>query len=241
VGKGGFFPLIHVCTKRDGRWRDLPGNTIIATHYPKPEGLGRERWAQNISYMWYVDANEMVRAIVGGLTSPDGPRYVMIDELKAETADMISHAAYILRTEHPELAGRWGVYLVNGSNVSYGRGTMGWAVDQCLIANAIICPEFYLQASKHQTDRKIKKAMMGSLLHKRASWLIKRRKHLRSVSRVVALMGVTPKYLDEPTPELFATRQSRIWQETTGATMGAWKWDLGTEASPKWNMWKGRR
>lgn len=241
MGERGFVHLIHVCTKRDGRWKDLPGNVVIATHHPKPEGLGRERWAQNISYMWYVDANEMVRAIVGGLTSPDGPRYVMIDELKSETADMIAHVAYILRTEHSELAGRWGVYLVNGSNVSYGRGMMGWAVEQCLIANAIICPEFYLQASQHQTDRKIKRAMMGSPLHRRASWLIKRRKQLRSTSRVVALMGITPKYLDEHNPEMFAVRQSRIWHETTGATMGAWKWDLGTEASPKWNIWKGRR
>jgi hypothetical protein len=191
--------------------------------------------------MWYRDAEEMVRAIAVGLASPGGPRAVMIDELKADTAGMISHAAHLLRTRHPELAGRWGVYLVNGANVSYGRGLFGWAVEECLKANAIICPEFYLQASKHQTDAQIKRAMMGTPIRKRANWLIRRRKKLRSTSRVVALMGITPRYLDEPTPEMFATRQARIWRETTGATMGAWKWDLGTAANPKWNIWKGKK
>lgn len=241
MGKRGFIHLIHVCTKRDERWRDLPSNCKIATHWPKPTGLESERWIQNISYMWYRDADEMVRAIVAGLGAHDGPSAVMIDELKVETSDMIAHAAHVLRTQYPHLAGRWGVYLVNGANVSYGRGAFGWAVEQCLKADAIVCPEFYLQASKYQKDSQIKRAMMGTPIRKRAAWLINRRKKLHSKSKVVALMGITPRYMDEPVPELFATRQARIWRETTGATMGAWKWDFGTVASPKWNIWRGKR
>lgn len=233
--------MIHVCSKRDGRWQQLPNECIIATQYPKPEGLAHSRWAQNISYMWYVDGNDMARNIANGLKMPNGPEYVMIDELKAASAKKIYDCAKILRTQYPELNGRWGIYLVNGRNVNYAkRGWFSKAIAESMRGDAIICPEFYLKASDFNSDWKIKREMMGRVGRQRARWLIRLRKRLRSRSRIVALMGITPHYLNEQPTVHFATRQARIWKDTTGATMGAWKWDVGTQASPNWPIWRKR-
>jgi hypothetical protein len=233
--------MIHVCAKRDIRWTKLPEECMIATQYPKPDGLPYSRWAQNISPLWYHSSDHMVQAIHAGLSSPDAPQLVLIDELTASSAKMLYEVASKMRKYHPEWNGRWGIYLVNGPNVNYAkRGWFSKAIAEAMRADAVICPEFYLQASRHQTDWAIKRAMMGTLRYKRAKWLVRLRKRLKSRSRIVALMGITPKYLNEPDIEQFAVRQARIWKDNTGATIGAWKWDYGTKASPYWSVWRKR-
>jgi hypothetical protein len=183
----------------------------------------------------------MAQAIATGLTQPDGPQYVMIDETKATTAKKIAQAARLLNSQSPRLAGRWGAYLVNGKPVSYGAGDMKTACIELLKAHAIVAPEFYIKESWGWSDAQMRRYMKGNLVHKRAGWLVSTRSKLKSRSKIIALMGVTPAFLDGYDHKTFCYRMQKNWCDMTGARqIGAWKWDLETEANPNWDFW-GKR
>lgn len=220
--------MIHVTARRDERWRKLPADVLIASHYPNP-GVPRERWVQNVSCGWYSTPTAMAEAIKAGLRSPDGPVLVMIDEVKGSTAPFVAEVARQLG----DCRGRFGAYLVNGAHVSYGN--LQPAIDALLRKDAVIACEVYLIEKDHPTDVTIMRAMRGTPLLKRVSWLVARRATLSSKSRIIGLMGITPKYLSTPG---FAKRVSACWAKATGTRMGAWKWDDGTTASPEWSVWK---
>lgn len=235
--------MLHICAKRDDRWKRLPASCLIATQHPKPDGLAPDRWVQNISPDWYETGKQMGESILGGLSGTDAPAYVMIDELKAETITKVAQAAEFLKP-YPQFAGKWGAYLVNGTAVSYAK--LNPAIDRLLEANAIIACEVYLKMSlyKKQGDAYITQNMWGNSQKARARWLLARKNNKNSNSHIIGLLGLTPTYLDLPTGSGdFIRRMMHFWNSIApGEPMGAWKWDLGAAigVAPQWPGWNSK-
>jgi len=231
--------MIHICTKRDTRWKQLPKTTYIATQYPRPEGLEFNRWIQNIAPQWYPTSQALAEAIAGGLRSPNGPAYVMIDELKASNIDKIAEAARLLKKE-TDIQKRWGAYIVNGTAVSYSR--LNPAIDRLLEANAILCCEMYFKMSLYKKLGKsyLTQNMWGTKSRAKLKWLVARKRYKKSNSHIVGLIGLTPTYLDLPRGSGdFIREMMRTWEQIIPEKLGGWKWDLGSAVgvAPQWPGW----
>lgn len=228
--------MLHVCAKRDDRWKRLPASCLIATQHPKPEGLPSGRWVQNISPDWYESGEQMAQAIEGGLRSGEPPRLVMMDELKSSTVVKIAVCA---KTISPEFRGRFGAYLVNGSAVSYS--SLNPAIDALLDAGAVIAPEMYLKASEYEKHGStyMERNVIGTTTHARLGWLTARRASRGSSSPIVGLVGLTTTYLDRPNSGQFIRTIREWWERLTPGPLGAWKWDQGTAVGvrPDWPGW----
>lgn len=228
--------MIHICSKRDDRWRRLPASCAVATQYPKPDGLAYARWVQNVSPDWYESADQLAQAINGVMRSDAAPRLVMMDELKASTVQKIAGVA---RAVDPEFRGRFGAYLVNGSSVSYAN--LNPAVDALLDAGAVIAPEMYLKESsyrRHGTPY-ITRSVEGTAGTARLKWLVARKSERGSDSPIVGLVGLTPAYMDGNDSGGLIRAIRDVWERWTPGPLGAWKWDEGTATTirPDWPGW----
>lgn len=230
--------MIHICSKRDARWQKLPSSCIVATQYPKPDGLSSHRWAQNISPDWYSNGEQMGQAIIDGLRSEQPPCIVMIDELKKTTVNKVTKAAQLVSLE-TDLRGKFGAYLVNGTAVSYAL--LNPAIDALLDGGALIAPEMYLKASEYERlgQPYLTKNILGTDSLPRLQWLLSRRASRNSSSLIVGLVGLTSVFLDAGNPMKLIRAIRGVWESVSPGPMGAWKWDEGTGAgvSPSWPGW----
>jgi len=94
-------------------------NVTIASQQPVP-GLPPSRWTQVVPTMGRTP-QQVAASVVHALTAANpAPARVLLDELRGDSKHTISGAVRILARQHPELRGRWGVYL-SGSCSSRGR------------------------------------------------------------------------------------------------------------------------
>ncbi|MEQ1505887.1 MAG: hypothetical protein ABMB14_26870 [Myxococcota bacterium] len=207
-----------------------------------PEGMSPSDWAQNVHTSWYPDGEALGIGLADRLLAPDAPAYVLIDELKSDTAAEVGDAAIYLRDHHPELAGRWGAYLVNGPSVSYAA--LQPALDTLLDADAVILPEMYVSraeycasgASAGSRDAWLAAFFAGDDqgFPSRFRYLNQRWTAVGSASHLSPVFGVTDSYMTGTGPSVFLDRMFYVWKTRSGfpsyttAENGgpsAWKWD----------------
>ncbi|MCA9667720.1 MAG: hypothetical protein KC503_19105 [Myxococcales bacterium] len=201
-----------------------------------------DSWCKNVHTSHYPTGAAMADAIARILQQREAAK-VMIDELKTSTQGYVKACADRLRAVYPQLAGRWGAYLVNGSAVSYPVLAAG--IDALLDARAIIAAEMYPHYSSYcgagstTAARDVWLAAFfrgsgGAFPQGRFHWLAQRRKSRASQSQLTVLFGVTDAFLDGTKPALFVDRMFYIWLSRSGypSTLGlanggpgAWKWD----------------
>lgn len=215
----------------------LPAGYIAAQN--PPPGVPNERWAQNISVEWYGNGDIMADAIAGGLNA--GRAVIMIDELRSESITKVDSCARAMRSRYPQHAGRWGCYLVTGTNVAYPG--LQPAIDSLLDARAMIACEMYAKQSEYNAagDTKAERdtwlgdyfrGSRGEFQNQgRIHWLAERRKGRGSDSHLSVLFGVTDKYVSDYS---FLDRMFYVFVNKSGyrgllladnGGAGAWKWD----------------
>jgi hypothetical protein len=256
---------VHVVAKNSpGYWNallDYPG-AYIASQWPAPLLVVPARYAQNISPTWYRDGEAMADAIVGGLES-GGRAIVLLDEVRGDSVEIVADCAARMPSRYD---GRWGAYLVTGPKISYPK--LQPAIDRLLERDALILPEFYAHRARYvdvshrkgvgAADRDLRDFFMGGGAYPegRWRWLMARRKHVGSNSRVVPVFGVTDAYVDGQGAAKFLDRMFYVWvkPKSRGGTgwrgwllahgAGSWKWhasavsttsrDVAFVASSRW-------
>lgn len=217
----------------------LPAGYIAAQN--PPPGIPNERWAQNISVDWYGNGAAMAEAIAGGLNPPNNRAVVMIDELRSASISKVADCAFHMRTYYPQWAGRWGCYLVTGTNVAYPG--LQPAIDELLDARARISCEMYAKQSEYNAAGDTKgerdtwlgdyfRGSRGAFQNQgRLHWLAERRKSRSSDSHLSVMFGVTDKYVSDYT---FLDRMFYVFVNRSGyrglalasnGGIGSWKWD----------------
>ena len=190
------------------------------------------------------DATSIVNDVVATLTNNDA-QLVVFDELASANKDMLRDIAVTLRQNYPQLNGRWGTYIVFGSNVSYSnfRST----IVEFLKANAPLFPEFYInyidycsvdRSDYNKRDTWLKAQLEGSSSLSRFKWLDELRTSLGSSSSISPVIAVTDTYNDGATP--FKMIDRVMWgfiNSAVGVKYGylnssgnlggisSWKWD----------------
>lgn len=215
---------------------------LITSQNP-PKTVDHLHWAQNISVTWYADGAEMAAAVDAALTPVDSaPMFVMIDEVRSESIQLVADAAVILARDYPRWAGRWGAYLVNGEGVGYDG--LNPAVDALLDANAVIVAEMYADQDRYcasydsagSRDVWLAAWFAGESegFGKRFGWLANRRNEMGSASQLQVLFGVTETYMNGTNPAIFLDRMFYVWMTRSGfpstlslanGGVGAYKWD----------------
>lgn len=250
--------MFNIIDRRDpAHWNAIgrlvaenPGGPLIASQN-RPEDLRPERWARNVSVLdhHHADGEALLESVVATLTA-DEAAIVMIDELRGGSKEKIAEGARMLRERHPELAGRWGTYVVSGTAVSYPN--LQPAVDELLAADAIVAVEYYVHyrdycasgATSEERDAWLADFYLGGgrFPGGRFRWLMNRRRLKRSDSRITVLFGVTDdgkrpgraEYMDGPRPAEFLDRLFYVWVSGTpypeilaaaNGGAGSWKWD----------------
>jgi hypothetical protein len=217
---------------------------VLVTSQNKPADLPWGRWARNISVTWYETGDAMADAIADILTDPGGaPARVMVDELRSAEIDKVAACAARMRAVYPELAGRWGVYLVHGVNVAYPN--LQPAIDELLLADAALVPEMYPARSQYcaaganTLERDIWlgdyfRGSRGDFPQGRLHWLMSRRTALGSLSAVAPIFGVTDTFMTGTQPARFLDRMFYVWATRSGYRSlllsenggpGAYKWE----------------
>jgi hypothetical protein len=182
----------------------------------------------------------MALAIVGGLDPPENRAKIMIDEVRGDSYPMVADCARWLRLNRPDLAGRWGAYLVNGTNVGYPG--LQPAIDELLDARAMIACEMYAKQSDYNAAGDTKgerdtwlgdfyRGSRGEFPQGRLHWLVERRKSRSSDSHISALLGVIDKFV---TDYVFMDRCFYVFVNRSGyrglalasnGGLGSYKWD----------------
>ncbi len=207
----------------------------------RPDDLPTDRWAQKVNATWYGSGQELAEAIHGALSlGTSSPRMVMVDELNSGTIEIIADAAEHMRTHYPQWTGFWGVFIVNGTAVSYAR--LNPAIDALFDAQATLAVELYPRQSEYcasgssagARDVWLAEFINGSSSLARMNWLMKRRTWKNSNSHISVLFGVTDSYMDGTNPAVFLDRifyvlLTRSYHDWTisleNGGPGAYKWD----------------
>jgi hypothetical protein len=213
----------------------------MITSQNKPPALAWERWARNIHTSWYATGEEMADAIDAILSPPGAaPMKVLIDELSSGSLAQVEACALRMAAVYPQWAGRWGAYVVNGTNVAYPG--LNPAIDALLDADALIAVEMYPAQSAYcaagagagDRDVWLGEWFRGTSTQGRFHWLNERRTARGSSSQLSVLFGVTDTYMNGAAPAVFLDRMFYVWATRTGHRWailqanggpGAWKWD----------------
>jgi hypothetical protein len=151
-----------------------------------------------------------------------------------------------MREVYPELAGRWGIYLVHGVNVGYPN--LQPAIDEALLAGAALVPEMYPARSQYCAAGETALARdlwladyfrgsRGAFPQGRFHWLMQRRQALGSPSAIAPIFGVTDTFQDGAQPARFLDRMFFVWATRSGYRSvllaehggpGAYKWQLSS-------------
>ena len=239
---------IHVVAKDSPyRWEQFLAydQAIIASQYPRPEKVPPDRWAQMVSPSWYSSADDLANAIVGGLGhwADQYRRYLLLDELRLDTRDIIHEALSLLiddRALAPDEWRRLGVYLVNGPSVSYRN--LQPALDLALVHCGIVLPEFYIRWNDYSAWGKAADQMTAAFIRGEAPfpdgrlrYLIERRRELGGNPAVMPVLGVVEKFAGGPGLRYPATMLDRImyafvrYSRFRGLALqhgfGSWVWD----------------
>lgn len=217
-----------------------PGPLINSQNRPKD--LPAARWAQKISPSWYGSGADLAAAVEEALGSSDPPAIVLFDELNSGTEALVAEAATTLGTTHPEWAGRWGAWVVNGEAVEYSALASG--IDALLGANAALVLELYATQSRYcasGTSAGDRDAWLAGFFRgneqgfgDRLVWLMDRRTAQGSASHVSIAFGVTDTYMDGTSPSVFLDRMFYVWMTRSeyrslallpNGGVGAYKWD----------------
>lgn len=259
------------------RWNSLYSGGIPITSQFKPSNVPAEMWIQNVGAEWYRDyGGAYMAAIVSqqfnAATNPSNavPKYVMIDELRGNTKAIFEEFVEAMK-DYPHLRGKWGIYLVNGTNVDYAgfRDIIVSAMGQ----GAIIAPEYYAYAhhylDSHPTNVGYRDQWLSDFFtgkggygfnnRNRLNYLVNLQKQHGSDSRIVPLFGVADKFLGGAKyPAQFLDRMFYVFKTRTGHSHllephgpGSWVWDnkrvstSGRDAqfmkSVNWYVRQGRR
>jgi hypothetical protein len=218
-----------------------PGPLICSQN--RPEDLDAGLWAQKVNATWYASGAELAAALHAALVVTDPhPTVVMIDELNSGTVDIIAEAAEIMAAEHPQWAGHWGAFLVNGTSVHFAG--LQPAVDALLDAHASISVEFYPYQSSYCSagstsaarDAWLATFYSGDSDIARFDWLRERREGRGSQSDLSVIFGTIDAYMDGGHAAWFLDRMFYVWvTQTDHADLfneslgypgpGAYKWD----------------
>ena len=211
------------------------------TSQNKPPSIAWNDWTRNYHYSWAADGVALADSINAILSDPAGaPGKVLIDELKADSLDMIREAAERMATVYPQWAGRWGAYIVNGEAVAYPG--LNPAIDALLDANALLAVELYPHQSRYceegatayERDLWLADFFSGTATQGRFDWLVQRRTNRGSASHISVVFGVTDSFLNGTAPAVFLDRMFYVWVTRSGYRSflldenggpGAWKWD----------------
>ncbi len=222
----------------------------------KPDLVPTSKWAQVITTEYgvqngvvvpFASGSDMAAFVHAALAQGTaGPVRVMIDELRADTKDRIHECASILAASYPQVAGRWGAFVVHGLSVAYPNLNTAPtpAIDALLAAGATIVAEMYPKRSEYcaaganaaERDAWLTdffRGSQGAFPQGRFHWLAQRRESLGSSSALGLLFGVTDTYLTGVNPGIFLDRLFYVWRTGSGypSTLllanggpGSWKW-----------------
>lgn len=249
--------MFHIIDGRDrSAWNSI--RTLVLRHdgptiasQNRPPDLDPSRWTRNLSSRRADTGGELAEMIAAALLETPAPRFVMVDELHTTNQQKIGQAARILRARYPELRGRWGVYIVNGTAVSYARLNLPpfRSIDSLLGAGAVLAAEMYPRYRDYrlagrtafQRDAWLEdffRGSQGAFPQARFAWLVARRKHLRSDSTLTMLFGVTDlppvDFARGIAPATFVDRLFYVWATRSrfrsalfveNGGPGSYKWD----------------
>jgi hypothetical protein len=248
--------MFNIINRNSPEHWDAIRELVISTDGPlvasqnHPEGLPFDRWVRNLGVLRIPSAEACADAVVQTLGAAEAPRVVMIDDLRLAVVGMIRDFARVMRDRHPELAGRWGVYVASGPGVSLDN--YGPAILELLQAGATLAVEMYPRYADYcaagwtagHRDRWLAGYFRGggSFPRHRLDWLMAQRDALDSPSRVTVVFGVTDKgrrpgtqeYLRGPRPAEFLDRIFQVWMTRSGRPelissanggAGSYKWD----------------
>lgn len=233
-----------------------PHNNCYIASTSRPTGTGGEdspagvvvpanKWAKVYTGMTPDrDGTTVVNDIVATLTNNEA-QIVVFDELASANKDFLRDIAVTLRQNYPQFNGRWGTYVVFGSNVSYGNFRS--VLTEFLKANAPIFPEFYInyidyctidRSDYNRRDAWLKAQFEGNSSLSRFKFLDELRTDLGSSSPIAPIIAVTDTYNDGATP--FKMIDRVMWgfiNSSLGSKygylngsgnpggIGTWKWD----------------
>jgi hypothetical protein len=201
----------------------------------KPEPVGPERWAGYLSYR--SEPQPTAADIHALLSQPDGPRYVMLEELhNAESEAFFVAIASDMKNDYPQWAGRWGAFVGFANYPLLADG-----IDALLLADAMLSLELYPSQSEYcasgstivERDLWLADQFSGTPNLGRLDWLMNRRDMHGSNSFVSALFGVGDVLLDGANPAIFLDRMFYVWRTRTSYPSlifadnggpGAYKW-----------------
>ncbi len=249
AGPGGFHFVFQSSLPYWDAILDLSQTTenVLFVAGTKPAQVAHDRW---VAYLSYRSNPRPTAADVNALLSaPEAPRFVMFEELHDSTSQAFFVAlANELRTQYPQWAGRWGVF------VGYGN-YRAWqpALDALLRANAIIALELYPEKPAYCAssptvagrDLWLANQFKGTAAVGRLDFLLARRAALGSASFISPLLGVGDVLLGDTHAAIFLDRIFYVWATRTGyrrmilATHGgpgAYKWQTVTETPLRYGI-----
>lgn len=204
-----------------------------------------EKWAKVYGLTNVDDSTKITIAndAVTSLTNNDCA-VVVFDELSNSTLAFATDISEFMRTQHPELKGRWGFYLVSGSNVSYAG--LRSCLTSLINASAFICPELYMDYTTYcsiapqytDKDKWLESQINGNSSLARLNWLHDLQVSMNKFTQISPVVGVTDKFNSGLTPSKMIDRTMwGILNSTHGSRygvymgdgnaggIGSWKWD----------------
>ena len=139
---------------------------------------------------------------------------------------MVADCARPMRDRYPQHAGRWGCYLVNGTNVGYPG--LNPAIDALLDARAMIACELYAKQADYNAAGDTKgerdiwlgdffRGSRGAFRQGRLHWLVQRRKSRGSRLALSAPCSGSPTSSSATTPTSTACSTSSSTDAATAA------------------------
>lgn len=235
------------------RWNSLYSGGLPITSQFKPSSVPAESWIQNIGAEWYRDHGGAYMAAIlsqqfNADTNPSNavPKYVMVDELRGNTVAIFAEFVEAMK-DYRHLDGKWGIYLVNGTNVDYS--SFRSIIVDAMKMGAIIAPEYYAYAhhyrDSHPTNVGFRDQWLSDFFTGKGGYGFNNRNRLNYLvdlhrqygeangSRIAPLFGVADKFLSSARyPAQFLDRMFYVFKTRTGHSHllephgpGSWVWD----------------
>jgi hypothetical protein len=251
--------MFHIVVRRTPQtWDAILGlvqrqESPLITSESRPDDVAPRDWCKYVLARRHATGRDVADDVVGALTGDDQAAMAMIDELAGgrDLVPKLADAARRLRTQRPDLRGRWGAFVSGGPGTAYTafNRTGAPAIDELLAADATLALELYPRYSDYCVsattvsgrDRWMAdffQGESGAFPQPRLRWLAGRRRELGSSSRLTVLFPTTDvapvDFLGTAEPDVFLDRMFHVWATRTAfrglmladnGGIGTYKWD----------------
>lgn len=251
--------MFHIVVRRaPGKWdavHELVCRQLLPliTSENRPYDVAAQNWCKYSLARRHKSGREVADDVLDALTGDDHAAMAMIDELAGghDLVPNIAEAASLLRTERPDLRGLWGAFVAGGTGTAYTsfNPKEAPAIDELLRADATLALELYPRYSDYCAAAKTTsgrdqwladffRGEAGAFPQPRLLWLVRRRRELRSRSRLTVVFPTTNvepiDFLGTTEPEVYLDRLFYVWATRSGLRglmlaenggIGTYKWD----------------